>query len=46
MFMKADAVDEIEFRIHDFTRRMPAYHADEQGYDALNDERITVGREV
>ena len=46
MVLKADALDEIKVGVKDFLRRMPAQHAYQQRYYALNYERVALRREV
>ena len=45
MIAQSDLVDEIKVGIEDLLRRVIAQHLDEQGDDALHDQRIAVGGE-
>ena len=45
MLAQSDALNEIEVGVDDFLRRMAAYHPEQQGDDALDDERVAVSGE-
>ena len=46
MLLQTDLLDEVEVGIEYLLRRMIAQHADQQGHDALDDERVTLGGEA
>ena len=46
MLLQTDLLDEIQVGIKDLLWGMVAEHTDEQGHDALHDQRVALGREM